>query len=101
MTLPEPDFRIDAPFLPFPNSPMPTLLSDLMLNDRGFAFDPASGETYQLSAPGLRIVRLLQQGCDADDVLRRVLEEFEVDENTARRDVADFLASIEELGWRQ
>jgi len=80
---------------------MPTLLSDLMLNDRGFAFDPASGETYQLSASGLRIVRLLQQGCGADEVLRRVLDEFEVDENTAHRDIGDFLTSIGELGWRQ
>jgi len=77
-----------------------TLLSDLLLNDRGFAFDPASGETYQLSATGLRIVRLLQQGAGEDGILSRILEEFEVDENTARRDLEVFLRVIEQAGWK-
>jgi PqqD family protein of HPr-rel-A system len=79
---------------------MPTPLSDLMLNDRGFVFDPASGETFQLSTTALRIVRLLQQGGGTDAVLARVLEEFEVDEHTARRDLDDFLELIGQLGWR-
>ena len=69
-------------------------LSDLLLNDRGFAFDPASGETYQLNTTGLRIVRMLQQGLDADTALARILEDFEVDENTARRDLEDFLRAL-------
>ena len=79
---------------------MSTLLSDLLLNDRGFAFDPASGETYQLSATGLRIVRLLQQGTGEEGILTRILEEFEVDENTARRDLEGFLRVIEQAGWK-
>lgn len=79
---------------------MPTPLSDLMLNDRGFVFDPASGETFQLSTTGLRIVRLLQQGLDSDAVLARVMEEFDADENTIRRDLEDFLQSLEQIGWK-
>ncbi len=78
---------------------MPTPLSDIMLNDRGFAFDPVSGETFQLSTTGLRIVRLLRRNRDRDAVLAQILEEFEVDENTARRDVDEFLRAIEEIGW--
>ena len=61
--------------------------------------DPVSGETFQLSTTGLRIVRLLRRNSDRDAVLAQILEEFEVDENTARRDVDQFLRSIEELGW--
>jgi len=79
---------------------MATLLSDLLLNDRGFAFDPVSGETFQLSTTGLRILRLLQQGCDEAAVLKRILEEFEVDENSARRDIGEFLNSVDQLGWK-
>lgn len=78
---------------------MPTPLSDIMLNDRGFAFDPVSGETFQLSTTGLRIVRLLRRNSDRDAVLAQIIEEFEVDENTARRDVDEFLRAIEEIGW--
>ncbi len=78
---------------------MATPLSDLLLNDRGFTFDPASGETFQLNTTGLRIVRMLQQGLDSDAVLGRMIEDFEVDENTARRDLDDFLSGLKQLGW--
>ncbi|MFZ4765456.1 MAG: PqqD family protein [Roseimicrobium sp.] len=78
---------------------MASPLADLMLNDRGFAFDPTSGETFQLSATGLRIVRLLQQGTEPETVLGHLLEEFEVDQNTAWRDVSDFMRSMQQLGW--
>jgi len=79
---------------------MPTPLPDLMLNDRGFVFDPASGETFQLNATGLRIVRLLQAGLDQEAALAQVLLEFDVDENTARRDLSDFVDSATGFGWR-
>ena len=79
---------------------MATQLSDLLLNDRGFAFDPTSGETFQLSTTGLAIVRHLQHGADEATVLTRLAEEFEVDENTARRDLGDFLQSLALLGWQ-
>lgn len=78
---------------------MPTPLSDLMLNDRGFVFDPASGETFQLNATGLRIVRLLQSGLDQDAALAQMVSEFEVDENTAQRDLSDFLENVARMGW--
>ena len=79
---------------------MTTPLSDLLLNDRGFAFDPTSGETFQLSTTGLAIVRQLQHGADEAAVLAKLVEEFEVDENTARRDIGDFLQSLAQLGWQ-
>lgn len=79
---------------------MTTSLNDLLLNDRGFAFDPTGGETYQLSATGLRIVRLLQQDTNEENILTHMMEEYEVDKNTAQRDLRSFLQSIESLGWK-
>lgn len=84
-----------------PLTAMSPPLADLMLNDRGFAFDPSSGETFQLSLTGLRIVRLLQQGIPPEQILEYLLAEFEVDQNTAWRDVTEFLRSLEQLGWIQ
>jgi len=78
---------------------MATPLSDLLLNDRGFAFDPVGGDTFQLSVTGLRVVRLLQQGADEAAILASLQAEYEVDENTARRDLASFLQALEQLGW--
>jgi PqqD family protein of HPr-rel-A system len=71
-----------------------------MLNDRGFAFDPASGETYQLNATGLRIVRLLQSGLSREAALAQFTAQFDVDELTAQRDFSDFLENLSSLGWR-
>ena len=79
---------------------MPTPLSDLMLNDRGFVFDPASGETFQLNATGLRVVRLLQSGLGHEAALAQMIAEFDVDEHTAQRDFTDFVENVSRLGWR-
>jgi len=79
---------------------MPTPLSDLMLNDRGFVFDPASGETFQLNATGLRVVRLLQSGLGHEAPLAQMIAEFDVDEHTAQRDFTEFVENVSRLGWR-
>ena len=78
---------------------MSTPLSEIMLNDRGFAFDPTTGESFQLSTTGLEIIRALRREPDRDAALAKLIEEFEVDENTARRDFDQFLSSIEQIGW--
>jgi len=78
---------------------MSTPLSEIMLNDKGFAFDPTTGESFQLSTTGLEIVRALRDAPDRDAALAKLIAEFEVDENTARRDIDQFLSSIEKIGW--
>jgi PqqD family protein of HPr-rel-A system len=76
---------------------MTTILENLLLNDRGIAFDPASGETYRLVGPAVQLVRLLQKGADDADLLRYLLEEYNVDESTARRDLDVFLGALEQM----
>ena len=78
---------------------MSTPLSEIMLNDRGFAFDPTTGESFQLSTTGLEIVRALRHAPDRDAALAKLIAEFDVDENTARRDFDQVLSSIEKIGW--
>jgi PqqD family protein of HPr-rel-A system len=76
---------------------MTTTLENLLLNDRGIAFDPASGDTYRLIGPAVQLVRLLQKGTDDDALLRYLLEEYDVDESTARRDLDVFLGTLEQM----
>jgi PqqD family protein of HPr-rel-A system len=76
---------------------MTTTLENLLLNDRGIAFDPATGETYRLIGPAVHLVRLLQKGANNDDLLRYLLEEYAVDEATARRDLEVFLGTLEQM----
>jgi PqqD family protein of HPr-rel-A system len=76
---------------------MTTILDNLLLNDRGLAFDPASGETYRLVGPAVPLVRLLQKGATDSELLRFLLDEYQVDESTARRDLDSFLGMLEKM----
>ena len=76
---------------------MTSVLENLLLNDRGIAFDPTSGETYRLVGPAVHLVRLLQQGADDGVLLQYLLDEYDVDEATARRDLENFLGALEQM----
>jgi len=72
---------------------------DLMLNDRGFAFDPNSGESYQLSATGLACLRGLQRGASVEDLVTQVTATWEIDKVAARCDIDAFLWDLKQLDW--
>ncbi len=76
-------------------------LDNLLLNDRGVAFDPESGDTYRLVGPAVHLVRLLQQGADDDGLLDYLVSEYDIDEQTARRDLDIFLHTLERLKLRR
>ncbi|MCU0779830.1 MAG: PqqD family protein [Akkermansiaceae bacterium] len=77
----------------------PTRLSDLMLNDRGYVFDPNTGESYQLSATGLAVVRGLLRGEGVAAILKDLIRGHEVDPLEARADLDAFLWDLQQLGW--
>jgi len=72
----------------------PNRLKDLMINDNGFAFDPRSGSTYNLSPTGLDVVGWLKQGLDRDSIVERLTDKYEVAENSARDDLQSFLSAL-------
>ena len=74
-------------------------LTDLMLNDRGYVFDPNTGESYQLSATGLAIVRDLLRGESAAGILNGIVQGHQVDPLEARADLDAFLWDLQQLGW--
>ena len=66
-------------------------LRSLALNPDGFAFDPTTGESFTLNAPGLAIIDGLREGLDADLIVARLVERFDVQPVEASRDLDDFL----------
>jgi hypothetical protein len=72
----------------------PNRLKDLMINDNGFAFDPRSGITYNLSPTGLDVVGWLKQGLDRDAIVDRLTDKYEVAGNAARDDLQSFLSAL-------
>jgi len=78
---------------------MTTHLENILLNDRGIALNPATGETFRLIGPALHLVRLLQQGAPASALLDYLLETYEIDRATAQRDLDNFIAMLEKMNW--
>ena len=75
-----------------------TTLAHLALNEEGFVFNPLTGDSFQASAVGLRILHWLRDGASDDDVIQNLTEDFEVTPDTARRDLADFKGALQNYG---
>jgi len=69
-------------------------LKHLAINEEGFVFDPTTGNSYVVNPTGLFIIKKLREGLKEEEVVKALTEEFEVDENTARRDFYDFLEQL-------
>ncbi len=69
-------------------------LKELMLNDAGFAFDPQTGFTYNITQTGIDIIRWLKEGYRGDDVVERILRHYAVDVNVATRDYESLVGAL-------
>ncbi len=49
----------------------------------------------RMNKTGKRIFELLMEGKDQDGVVRQLMEEYEVDETTARKNVGDFFSKLQ------
>lgn len=51
-----------------------------------------------LSESGLLLWKKLQQDCSEEDLIESVLNEYDIDRETAASDVRDFLGKLEHIG---
>ena len=73
-------------------------LQQLLVNDNGFAFDPNTGLTYNISLTGLDVIHWLKQGHQDSEVVELITEQYEVDREMAERDYNGFLATLHSYG---
>lgn len=66
------------------------------LDDESLALDENAGYYYVFNPTATRVWELIQQPMVVDNVCARLLEEFEVDEATCRREVLDLLRKFGE-----
>ncbi|MBA2847926.1 PqqD family protein [Thermosulfuriphilus ammonigenes] len=69
-------------------------LSRLAINDEGFIFDPATGNSFTTNRVGLWIIQQLKDGKDTEQILQSLLDKFVVEPEVAQRDLMDFLAQL-------
>jgi Coenzyme PQQ synthesis protein D (PqqD) len=75
-----------------------TFTTDVTLSDSGFLFDHSSGQTFTLNDTGQFIFKKLQAGEEDHSILSLMMEEFDVSEGVARKDLDDFHRQLRESG---
>jgi len=69
-------------------------LPRLAINEEGFIFDPATGESFTVNETGLKIVLGLKNGKSREDIKSEFCEEFEVSADNAEKDISDFIEHL-------
>ena len=69
-------------------------LNQLAINDEGFIFDPLTGESFTVNSTGLFILRKLKEDKSEEEILKGLLDEFNVSKEVAERDLIDFLEKL-------
>ena len=64
----------------------------------GFVFDPTTGDSFQVSMTGLVILKSLRDGKSDAETAQALAKKYEVDHETAARDIADFRAQLKTIG---
>jgi Coenzyme PQQ synthesis protein D (PqqD) len=73
-------------------------VSHAVLGDEAVLLDVQSGVYFGLDSVGTRIWQLLAGECTEEEINRQLLEEYDVDPEQLRADVAGFLRSLAEKG---
>ncbi len=69
-------------------------LARLAINDEGFIFDPVTGNSFTTNRVGLWILKQLKEGKEPTQIWQEMTERFEVDPETAERDLTDFIGQL-------
>ncbi len=66
----------------------------LAISEDGFIFDPTTGNSFTTNETGLFILQLLKEGKTPEEIVQALVQEYEVDEKEAERDVLDFMEKL-------
>lgn len=87
----KPEKRVSGAEIHLPDA---TVLERLAISDKGFVFDPVTGNSLTVNATGLALLRLFQRERDLDEIVAQITSEFDVSAADAERDALDFAALI-------
>lgn len=73
-------------------------LNNLAMSENGFIFDPKVGYSYNTNETGFFILKLFQQGLSREDIIARVLDEYETSQDHFERDFDHFVMQLRSLG---
>ncbi|MGE0610222.1 MAG: HPr-rel-A system PqqD family peptide chaperone [Pirellulales bacterium] len=70
---------------------------NLVFNDDGFLFDSTTGDSFMANPTAVAILRGLQEDRSENEIVRALVERFDVAFDDALDDLTDFMASLKSL----
>lgn len=71
--------------------------ANLRVNESGFLFDPATGESYSLNEMGVLYFNWIIEGHSREEIRNIVINQYDVDENTFKKSFIDFESRLKTL----
>ncbi len=71
-----------------------TLKNNLILNDKGFLFNPETGNSFSFNQAGLFIIGLLRTGKTYSEIKRAAAKKYEIDADSFEKDLNDFVSQL-------
>lgn len=70
----------------------------LTMSSNGMAFDPQTGESFQMNASAKFILIKLQEGMSSEDIAKAMCKEFQLTYERALTDVLEFQVQLQMIG---
>jgi hypothetical protein len=68
--------------------------SNLAVSENGFLFMPLTGESFTLNPIGKLILTALKEGNDQEQVIKLIIDEYDIDKSSAEKDLEDFISQL-------
>ncbi|MBN2828697.1 MAG: PqqD family protein [Candidatus Cloacimonetes bacterium] len=72
-------------------------LKKIAISESGFIFDPSTGISYNSNEMAITIINLLNKDRSEEEIIAKIMEEYEVTHDAIRRDLEYFLTQLKNL----
>ena len=76
---------------------MMSRLSQIIIDEDGFVFDPSTGEMFSCNSVAMLILSLMKAGGSQCDVAKKVLDSYDISNQIADADIFDFFHHLKIL----
>ena len=71
--------------------------SNLAVSEKGFVFDPKTGESFNVNEVGVEVINQLKKTSNIEEIINNLEEIYEVDKYTLEKSITDFLNMMQEF----
>nr|WP_321358823.1 PqqD family protein [uncultured Draconibacterium sp.] len=70
------------------------ITEEIKISDNGFVFNSRTGDSFNLNAFGLELMKYIESGNDFDQIKAQILEKYDIDDLSFEKDFYDFCAIL-------